>query len=233
VSILSELSEPFPAEVEQKLSKSGRWLTYIPVSEVITRLNKVLGEDMWSYKVLRCDRDSIDPDWVVAHVRLYANFVPTNNAPTLHVVRDGFGGQKIKRNKQGEIVDLGDEMKGAVSDALKKAAQHFGVGLYLARSEEAIQLEVNEDMINQPISEEHFVKLREILNGLPTSEIELAKVYWGELTGGLAFERKNVTRLLLDSMLAFVKNISQTVQSSSESSVTTPIAEASYEEEYK
>ena len=32
-------------------------------------------------------------------------------------------------------------MKGAVSDALKKAAQTLGVGLYLARSEDAMYAE--------------------------------------------------------------------------------------------
>lgn len=208
MSILSDLSEPFPAEVEQKLNKSGRWLTYIPVSEVITRLNKVLGVDMWSYEVVWCERDSIDPDWVLAHVRLSADFVPTNDAPLIRVTKDGFGGQKIKRNKNGDIVDLGDEMKGAVSDALKKAAQHFGVGLYLARSEESIQLELVEEQAAQPISEEYFVKLREVLNGLPTAEIEAAKAYWTDLSGGLPFERQNVTRFMLDAMLAFVKNFS-------------------------
>jgi hypothetical protein len=58
------------------------------------------------------------------------------------VTKDGFGGQKIKRTKAGEIVDLGDEFKGAFSDALKKAAQQFGVALYLARSDEALSIEI-------------------------------------------------------------------------------------------
>jgi hypothetical protein len=62
--------------------------------------------------------------------------------PDSCIVRDGFGGQTIKRKKDGTIVDLGDEMKGAVSDALKKAAQTLGVGLYLARSEEALEADV-------------------------------------------------------------------------------------------
>jgi hypothetical protein len=53
------------------------------------------------------------------------------------VTRDGVGGQTIKRKRDGGIVDLGDEYKGAVSDALKKAAQSFGVGLYLARGHSA------------------------------------------------------------------------------------------------
>jgi hypothetical protein len=118
------LSAPFPKEVERQLDKGGITLTYIPVSEVIVRLNEVFGVTGWSYTQIKCERDFLDPDFLVAHVRL------TVGATT----RDGVGGQKIKRMKSGDIVDLGDEYKGAVSDALKKAAQSFGVGLYLARS---------------------------------------------------------------------------------------------------
>ena len=133
--LLQNLSEPFPREVERSMKKGGTSLTYIPVSEVITRLNTVLGIENWSYDVKDCSRDALDPEWVIAHVTLTA--VIDGHA----VIKDGFGGQKIKRMKSGDPVDLGDEMKGAVSDALKKAAQHLGVGLYLARSDESLQLE--------------------------------------------------------------------------------------------
>ena len=118
------LSAPFPKELERQLDKGGITLTYIPVSEVIVRLNEVFGVTGWSYTQIKCERDFLDPDFLVAHVRLTVGTI----------TRDGVGGQKIKRTKAGDILDLGDEYKGAVSDALKKAAQSFGVGLYLARS---------------------------------------------------------------------------------------------------
>ena len=135
----SALTEQFAPEMERVLKKGGVSLTYIPVSEVINRLNKVIGVDRWSFEIVSCGRDAVDPDYIVAPVRLvwYTN----EKDGWAAVTREGFGGQKIKRTKQGEIVDLGDEFKGAVSDALKKAAQTFGVGLYLARSEEAIDAE--------------------------------------------------------------------------------------------
>lgn len=133
---LKDLSEPFHPSVERQLKKSGATLTYIPVSEVITRLNQVFGVDGWSSEIIRCERDALDPEFIVAHVRLSLTFGEWRG-----ISKDGFGGQKIKRTKAGEIVDLGDEFKGAVSDALKKAAQQFGVGLYLARTEEALSME--------------------------------------------------------------------------------------------
>jgi recombination DNA repair RAD52 pathway protein len=135
-NMYQQLSEPFPQEMERTLNKGGTNLTYIPVSEVINRLNKVLGVDKWSFTIQRCDRDAADPEFVVAHVR-----IDYQVNEYLQITRDGFGGQKIKRNKANQIVDLGDEFKGAISDALKKAAQTLGVGLYLARSEDAIEIE--------------------------------------------------------------------------------------------
>ena len=121
------LSAPFPKEVEKQLDKGGATLTYIPVSEVIVRLNDVFGPLGWSYTLVKCERDVLDPDFLVAHVSMTVG----------DVTRDGVGGQKIKRTRAGDILDLGDEYKGAVSDALKKAAQSFGVGLYLARGHSA------------------------------------------------------------------------------------------------
>lgn len=137
-NIYQILSEVFPEEMERTVTKSGTTLKYIPVSEVINRLNKALGVDKWSLHIVKCERDAIDPDYVVAHVRI--DWYTDNDAFSV-ISRDGFGGQKIKRNKQGVILDLGDEFKGAISDALKKAAQTFGVGLYLARSEDAMEIE--------------------------------------------------------------------------------------------
>lgn len=121
------LSAPFPKEVEKQLDKGGATLTYIPVSEVIVRLNDVFGPLGWSYTLVKCKRDVLDPDFLVAHVSMTVG----------DITRDGVGGQKIKRTRAGDILDLGDEYKGAVSDALKKAAQSFGVGLYLARGHSA------------------------------------------------------------------------------------------------
>lgn len=157
-----ELSEPFPKEVERQLKKGGAYLTYIPVSEVINRLNKVLGFDAWSYEIIRCERDALDPDFIVAHVRMTIN---TSEDRYASVTKDGFGGQKIKRTKTGEIVDLGDEFKGAVSDALKKAAQALGVGLYLARTEEAMEAEAEASIDPQVDSMwEQFVELSRTLS---------------------------------------------------------------------
>ena len=118
--VYGPLSEAFPQEMERTLNKGGTNLTYIPVSEVINRMNKVLGVENWSFTVTSWQQLGTS---IVAHVSVIA----TING--VEVTRDGVGGQKVKMNKQGEPVDSGDEVKGAVSDALKKAVETLGVGL--------------------------------------------------------------------------------------------------------
>jgi hypothetical protein len=115
------LSDPFPVEMERTVNKSGRALTYLPIAEVINKMNKVIGIGNWSSEVVSIGRDALDPDWVIAHVRVSIT-VPSNQTnEKVHATYDGVGGQAVKRKKTGEILDLGDEFKGAVSDALKKA----------------------------------------------------------------------------------------------------------------
>lgn len=190
----SSLNEPFSSDVERELKKGGTYLTYIPVSEVINRLNKVLGYDGWSYEIVKCERDAIDPEFIVAHVRMT---VYPQLDRFVSIIRDGFGGQKIKRTKSGDIVDLGDEFKGAVSDALKKAAQSFGVGLYLARTEEAMahdevaviqngvqaQLPAPAPAPVEQVSDlyQNFIGLRQSLD---EDGVAGLRAFWSEYSGG-------------------------------------------------
>lgn len=181
-----ELSEPFPQEMERSITKSGVSLTYIPVSEVINRLNKILGVDQWSFTILRCERDAHDPEFIVAHVRI------TINTEHGWVERDGFGGQKIKRTKAGAIVDLGDEFKGAISDALKKAAQTLGVGLYLARSDEAMEIEQAMDTVpeNQEaqVVWDNFISISKQFSA---EQKNVLRSDWNEWSGGKPVPQKD------------------------------------------
>lgn len=181
-NLYQQLSEPFPQEMEKTVNKSGTNLVYIPVSEIINRLNKILGVDKWSFTIVRCERDGTDPEFVVAHVRIdwYQDGLTC-------ISRDGFGGQKIKRNKQGGILDLGDEFKGAISDALKKAAQTLGVGLYLARSEDAIEIEQAIEASAQAPKETgspKYFQVKEMFDGLTDDKKRDVKQFWSDYSGG-------------------------------------------------
>lgn len=178
--VLNELSKPFPAEVERTLVKGGTELTYIPVSEVITRLNNTLGVENWSYQVKDCQRDPDLRDWIIAHVTLTVII----NGFVIH--KDGFGGQEVKYMKSGKPVDLGNEYKGAVSDALKKAAQAIGVGIYLARSEDSLQLEqaIAEEEAVDPEIREAWDNFVELAAGLSDVEREGLNTFWTKFAPG-------------------------------------------------
>ena len=176
--IYQELSEPFPHEMERSVRKGSANLTYIPISEVIARLNKVIGINNWSSEIISCHRDAIDPHWAIAHVRLTAII----DGQT--VSKDGIGGQQIKMTKAGAILDLGDEFKGAMSDALKKAAQQLGVALYLARDVEALEVEEALSAPQpDPKIEEAFSQIKEFKSKMDEDASDALDKFWNDYSG--------------------------------------------------
>lgn len=180
------LAEPFPKEMLR--FHAGKKLTYIPVAEVIARMNRVLGVDGWTSEVVRVWREDDQPDWVLAHVRVTA-FI--NGREVFH---DGVGGQQVKKLRSGSgVVDLGDEYKGAMSDALKKACQGFGVGIDLARTDDALAVEESysatvDDVTETPasarnamvdaVSAETWEKFQTAMGSLGAAEKKAVKEWW-------------------------------------------------------
>jgi hypothetical protein len=187
--IANALGAQFPEEMERVIVKSGVELVYLPISEVIARLNKVLGVDGWSSEIISVRRDEYEQDQITAHVALTAII----NGKTVR--KEGIGGQTVKRQKRdNKPVDLGNDFKGAVSDALKKAAQQLGVGLYLARSSEAMDAEdaidagngghdSNPEMPKTEI-EERWDAFVEILSGLTQDQKDELNSFWASHAGG-------------------------------------------------
>jgi len=188
--IANSLSAQFPEEMERVIVKSGVELVYLPISEVIARLNKVLGVDGWSTEVIWVRRDEYDQDEITAQVALTAII----NGRTIR--KEAIGGQSVKRQKRdNKPVDLGNDFKGAVSDALKKAAQQLGVGLYLARSAEALDAEDAIDANGQAPDngapqapktdfDERWDAFVEIVSGLTKEQKDELNVFWSSHAGG-------------------------------------------------
>lgn len=202
-SIYDRLAHPFPEDVEKTLNKGGANLTYVPVAEVIARLNVVLGPENWASEVISVQRDALDPDFVIAHVRLTARLGETT------CVKDGVGGQPIKRKRNGEIVDLGDEFKGAVSDALKKAAQQLGVGLYLARDDEAFGQEdpgahVHAVVEVDPAVQEVWDQFKGIVAQMDDDQRQRLNAFWEDY--GQGRPKPNLPDPDLDDLRALIEN---------------------------
>src|SRR5438445_6186687 len=123
----TRLAAPFDVTFQDV--RGGVEVTFISGEQVVSRLNEVLGVAGWSFRVLRHDiNPEADEAWALGE--LVAEIAERT------VVRQQFGSQKLKRSRStGAPLDLGFDLKGASTDALKKCASLLGVGLYLSRKQ--------------------------------------------------------------------------------------------------
>lgn len=109
-----KLTAPFPPElVRTRPGQHGKQLSYVPTSAVVARLNEVC--DSWSFTIEE------HHEWEGTEV------VVLGRLEIGGVAKNAFGGSSVSKDKQGNIISLGDDLKAASSDALKKAASLFGV----------------------------------------------------------------------------------------------------------
>src|SRR5438874_10238537 len=125
--VYAKLAAPFDNTFKDV--RGGVELEYSTGEQCISRLNETLGVAGWSFTIKEHGINAeADEAWVLGE--LSANFGGAI------VVRQQFGSQKIKRSRASGIpLDIGFDLKGAATDALKKCAMLLGVGLYLSKKE--------------------------------------------------------------------------------------------------
>lgn len=125
--LYSRLATPF--DVTFRDLRGGVELEYVTGEQVTTRLNDELGFLNWSFRILEHGiHAEADECWVLGELTV------TLEGRT--VSRQQFGSQKVKRSRaSGTPMDIGFDLKGAATDALKKCASLVGVGLYLWKKE--------------------------------------------------------------------------------------------------
>ena len=116
----NNLTAPFRADqIRTRQGRNGLTLAYVEVGDVIERLNSALPS--WSFEVVS---HQVLDDEVVVHARLRAG----------DVVKEDFGAHEVTKSRQdGSTVCVGDDLKSAASDALKRCARLMGVALDLYR----------------------------------------------------------------------------------------------------
>jgi hypothetical protein len=121
------LEQPFaPQEIKSREGHFGQTLDYIETHAVIQRLNDAFGGD-WSFDVREFHiREDVGEVVVLGQLRAGG------------ISKTQFGSSRLTRKRGSEeLLGLGDDLKAAASDAIKKAATLLGVGLHLYRSDDA------------------------------------------------------------------------------------------------
>ncbi len=115
------LEKPFDRQqIKQREGAFGNILDYVEGHVIIHRLNDAFDAE-WSFDILSHEVHE-DRDEVIVLGQLTAG----------SIIKSQFGTSRITRARDtGNIVSLGQDLKAAATDALKKAATLLGVGLSL------------------------------------------------------------------------------------------------------
>jgi hypothetical protein len=113
------LEQPFDAKyIKQRKGRNNMMLDYLETHVVIQRLNESL-DGQWSFEV-------------VSHEQIGDEVVVLGKLTTDGICKMQFGSSNITRAKgTNEIISIGDDLKSAASDSLKKCSTLLGVGLHL------------------------------------------------------------------------------------------------------
>jgi hypothetical protein len=112
------LEQPFPDNLlRSRKGPFGQTFTYVEGTEYIRRLNYAF-EGSWSFEI-------------VEHQVREAEVMVLGKLVADGVAKMAFGGSSITVSRDGEVISIADDLKAAATDALKKAASLFGVGLHL------------------------------------------------------------------------------------------------------
>jgi hypothetical protein len=111
-----------PGQIKQRKGPGGTILDYIETPSVINRLNEAFDGD-WSYDI---DEFEQNDGQVVVLGKLTAG----------GITKMQFGSKTVMTGKDGNPISIGDDLKAAASDALKKCATLMGVGLHLYSDDE-------------------------------------------------------------------------------------------------
>lgn len=138
--VVSRLSEPFDTEDLKYRSMGGETFVYVDARTIVNRLNAVIGADNWEdtyVKISLSETVSYPVDDEGRVIKISKSKRDRPDAIKYERVPSTYDGVLCYLRLLGVAKsDVGspsnaDQLKGAVSDALKRAAVKFGVGSYL------------------------------------------------------------------------------------------------------
>ena len=105
---------------------------YYSGEQIITHLNRSLGPDGWDWIPLEHGFDAdADEVWVLGQLtaRIVCDALSGEGYEVRTVSKIERGWQPVNRKRSGDLISLGNDYKGADTDALKRCARLLGVGL--------------------------------------------------------------------------------------------------------
>ena len=113
----------------QRKGRGNQTFTYMPVWWVIDQLNALFNYN-WNWEIVRED---------IGKTQVWVLGMLTIQTEVGLIKKSSYGGAEIKKLRDGgETVDIGDDLKAASADALKKAASMVGVAADLYRGAEVV-----------------------------------------------------------------------------------------------
>ncbi len=168
---VAALSTATPKAIVKQVSLRGGNYSYVPHSYFTKRLNEIF-KHIWSWEIVKYEM-LWDVKQVVVHGRLR---VMLGNGVV--ITKEAFGGSDIKyysathKTKPNMPMDVADNLKGASSDAKKKAASELGIALdvYAPVLDQAglTDFEISDD---EKKMVQHHIDIIKKANSVPTLEM--------------------------------------------------------------
>ena len=118
-SVIDVLKKKTPAsEIKKRQGPGGKMLDYVTIGYVVSQLDEAF-QKLWEFEVIDQQVGKTQV-WVKGRLTVHL-------APTFSLKKEAFGSSDIKSFKTGGVIDIGNDLKSAASDALKKAASLLGI----------------------------------------------------------------------------------------------------------
>lgn len=152
----------------QRPAKGGGTWTYVTGTYVKKVLNLMFGWD-WSFEIVD-EQISLEYKQVIVKGRL------TVNVRGRSIVKMQFGRQDVKFKKGTDLpLDLGNDLKGATTDALKKCASELGIAADIYAPNEFKTIHVEDDTPKPdlvPKTEDWQNAIKALSNGVTMEQLE-------------------------------------------------------------
>jgi len=203
-----------PVEPRTRKGKGGVTFSYVTGTSVVDALNEAFDYE-WSSEVMETTKED---GYVVTRVRISV-YLKSADGSVNTVYKEAFGGAEIKkRSSDGSYLDLSNDYKTAMTSALKKAAEQFGIALHL----DEYANEYSTDKKYSPVS---YQKPSNTYTSKPTPTT-ITDTYNPKATGSVVIKAKKPEETTNDENMAAAKKMLAEMSASTPVSVEAPSVSA-------